>query len=146
MQVKLHNGETVECEKVAKMAWDGGAGAEVDRRTRKVMRESGRGYSDAMKCVLAIDPHLKSCYASEPVRANGIGELLDELRASIGAPRENLPPTSAPPPSSRTPGYQVHERVCDRRRANPNESYASAMHKILNADPALKAAFARCAA
>jgi hypothetical protein len=134
--VRLHTGEVVTCTKLAKMSWPS-AGQEVDRRTKKLMAETGRGYSDAMRVVLDADRNLKETYAREGL----------VRRKNLSADfRERLGPNLAPPsPQTATAGFKVHEKIVARRRANPSESYAQAMDEILRLDPELKAEFARCA-
>jgi hypothetical protein len=127
MEVTLHNGERVQCEKLALMAW-ADAGAEVDRRTRAlVAKYPGRAYSEAMHIVLDEDEALKRAYAEEPLKASR--EARDPaVRFSDGSsiPRDSFR-------NAVDADAEIDRLTKLKLKADPRLSYATACRQVLDA-------------
>jgi hypothetical protein len=139
MQVKVHTGEHVECEKVVHMAWTR-PDVEVDRRTRDLVIKTRRSYSEAMRIVLDEDEILKQAFARQPFDENRREARRSVLRFGDGTSiaRDVFRHDNA------TPGVEV-DRLTKAKMKAEKLTYSQAMEAVLS-DPenvALKEAYVR---
>jgi hypothetical protein len=134
MEVKLHNGERVECDKLALMAWDD-PGLEVDRRVREYRAKRGPEctYSQAMAVVLSDDPHLKTEFANSFFTGNRQSER-PSVRFSDGMTleRDNFRQNAIRTPEEA--GHEVDALTGRLMQKHPGHTYSSAMKAVLS-DP-----------
>jgi hypothetical protein len=140
MEVTLHNGERMECERVVNMAWDR-PDEEVDRRTRALLaKHPGRSYVEAMHIILAEDEGLKRAYAQQPFKVGRVARQ-PSVRFSDGTQLDRVSFRT----DADTPGDQIHAKVQRLRAQDSALSYADAYRQVLD-DPenaALKQAYAK---
>lgn len=99
------------------------AGDEIHRRTQRYQVDHPTAtYAEAKTAVLAADPRLKTLYA--------------------GIPTGPTKPTASTYEERQRAGDEVDRRVRQYMADQPGTDYRDAMHRVLDADPALKRAYA----